>query len=53
MTPVNHPEEIVVGACHHNAAERKDQYYDQVSRFTSPVQCTSIVKTVWHLEERD
>lgn len=34
MTPVNHPEEIVVGACHHNAAERKDLDCEQVSRFT-------------------
>lgn len=46
MIPVNHPEEIVVGARHHNAAERKDQYCDQLSRFSSPVQCTSIVEAV-------
>lgn len=48
MTPVNHPEEIVVGACHHNAAERKDLDCEPVSRFTSPVQCTSIVNAVTH-----
>lgn len=43
-SPVNHPEEVVVGARHHDAADRRDQH--QVSGRTPPGQRASRSKTL-------
>lgn len=36
-SPVNHPEEVVVGARHHDAADRRDQHGFQDARLQASV----------------